>query len=79
MFYYRNGCHLCEEMAAVMFRDWPEQAAAMEWRDVDSDVRWRAAFGDQVPVLQLDGRTICALRPDRKRFAQHFSAHANPV
>ena len=79
VFYYRDGCHLCEELAAVLFRGWPAQASAMEWRNVDERPDWRAAYGDQVPVLMLEGQIICTLRPDAGQIAQYFGEMANPV
>ena len=79
IFYYRNGCHLCEELAAVLFRGWPERAGAMEWRDVDQRPEWRQVYGDKVPVLTLDGEIVCELRPDMARIAQYFGEMANPV
>ena len=79
VFYYRNGCHLCEELAAILFRGWPEYAGAMEWRDVDQRSDWRDEFGEKVPVLTLDGKIICALQPDLSRISQYFGEMANPV
>ena len=79
VFYYRNGCHLCEELAALLFRGWPEQAEAMEWRDVDQCSEWREAYGEQVPVLALGEEIICVLRPDLVRISQYFGEKANPV
>jgi hypothetical protein len=77
--YYRNGCHLCEELAAVLFRGWPAQAEAMVWRDVDSDPAWRAAYGTRVPVLMLGDEQVCELQPDMLRIRQYFGEMANPV
>jgi len=79
VFYYRNGCHLCEEMAAQLFRGWPDQAGAMVWRDVDQRAEWRKAYGDLVPVLTQGGETICSLQPDLGRIAQYFGEMVNPV
>ena len=79
VFYYRNGCHLCEEMAAVLFRGWPDQAGRMQWRDVDERPEWRAAYGSRVPVLQLDGETVCDLQPDLARISAYFGASTDPV
>lgn len=79
VFYYRDGCHLCEELAAVLFRGWPEQAAAMEWRDVDRRSEWRSAYGAQVPVLVLENEIICALQPDLALIERYFGEMVNPV
>lgn len=79
VFYYRNGCHLCEELAAVLFRGWPEQAARLEWRDVDERADWRRRHGETVPVLMLGEAVICQLRPDMARIAQYFGPKANPL
>ena len=79
LFYYRNGCHLCEELAALLFRHWPEQAGGMEWRDVDERDDWREAYGHLVPVLKRGSETISTLRPDTARIAQYFGTNANPV
>ncbi len=78
-FYYRNGCHLCEALAAVLHRGWPEHAGQMEWRDVDERLDWRDAYGLKVPVLMLGGEEICALQPDLERISQYFGPPANPL
>ncbi len=79
LFYYRNGCHLCEELAALLFRCWPYQAEAMEWRDVDTCAQWRAAYGARVPVLVLGADEVCALTPDVARISEYFGGAANPL
>ncbi|GHF57341.1 glutaredoxin [Deinococcus metalli] len=52
--YTRAGCHLCElaeeHLRALDFRYRPV--------DVDHDAALRAHYGDDVPVLTLDGRTL---------------------
>ncbi|MCG6966958.1 MAG: glutaredoxin family protein [Chromatiaceae bacterium] len=79
VFYFRDGCHLCEELAAVLFRGWPEQAAVMEWRDVDARPEWRRMHGASVPVLMAGDQVVCALLPDLARIEQYFGPMANPV
>lgn len=79
VFYYRDGCHLCEEMAAVLFRGWPDRAAAMEWRDVDSDAGWREAYGLRVPVVMLGRDLVCESRPDLRYLARYFGEPANSL
>lgn len=79
VFYYRNGCHLCEELAALLFRHWPAHAEHMEWRDVDLQPAWREAYGHRVPVLLADDTLISELRPDPQRIERYFEARHNPV
>lgn len=79
VFYYRDGCHLCEELAALLYRCWPDDAAGMEWRDVDERPEWRDAHGLSVPVLMLEDEVVCSLRPDVLRIERYFGPMVNPV
>ncbi|MCB1925610.1 MAG: glutaredoxin family protein [Gammaproteobacteria bacterium] len=79
VFYYRNGCHLCEELAAVLFRGWPEQAERIDWRDVDTDSAWREEYGLRVPVLLADDELVCELRPDLQRLSRYFGDPVNSL
>ena len=45
--YGRNGCHLCEEMAAQL----RALGIAFDEVDVDSDAQLRVQYGRDVPVL----------------------------
>ncbi len=78
LFYYRNGCHLCEEMAAVLRQQWPDLFARMCWRDVDSDPEW-AKFGELVPALVLDSELICNYVVEPERINACFGDGPNPV
>ncbi len=77
--YYREGCHLCEEMAAVLFRGWPHLAERLSWRDVDSNAQWRERYGLKVPVLCLDDEMICEYFADIERLTTRFGAPVNPL
>lgn len=79
VFYYRNGCHLCEELAAVLYHGWPDEAAAMEWRDVDQQADWKARFGLRIPVLVAGDDVVCELQPDMVRLEQYFGTLRNPL
>jgi hypothetical protein len=72
-FYYRDGCHLCEEMAALFYRDWAGWADRVAWRNVDERTEWRTHYGDRVPVLADAHGVICEGRPDPDRIARYFS------
>ena len=68
-FVTRNGCHLCEtaraHVDAVLAR--PGLSVALEVLDVDADPALRSEYGDQVPVVLLDGElhSFFEVDPDR--------------
>ena len=51
----RVGCHLCEQAAPVVAREAARAGAAYVERDVDASDQDRAAYGEKVPVVLLDG------------------------
>ena len=51
----RVGCHLCDDAAEVLARVCAETGTGWDTVDVDSDDELRAEYGDQVPVVLLDG------------------------
>ena len=62
--YSRHGCHLCDAMRAVVAavgRDLPLQADEV---DVDADPALVATYGDEVPVLFVNGRKAFKYRVD---------------
>lgn len=78
-FYYRDGCHLCEEMAAVLHQNWPEHFARTEWIPVDSRPELEQQYGPLVPVLAVDGETICHYVADMDQITACFGPPVNPV
>jgi len=48
LMYTRNGCHLCDQAAALLDR------AGIAWRpvDIDRDARLEECYGLRVPVLR---------------------------
>ena len=63
----RPGCHLCDEMAAVLER--VLGAEGIGWRavDVDGDAVLRARWGETIPVLLRDGAAVARIRLDEPR------------
>jgi len=64
--YTRRQCHLCDEMKAVVrdaVRTWD---VTVDEVDVDGDAALLARYGQDVPVLALDGREVARhrLTPD---------------
>jgi hypothetical protein len=60
----RPGCHLCEEMVAVLERGLGRRGEAWLEDDVDADAALRERYGDTVPVLLRDGRPVAKVRLD---------------
>lgn len=54
--YHRTDCHLCDEMRAVVEAVNRDVPFALEQVDVDGDVALAAAYGEEVPVLLVNGR-----------------------
>jgi len=54
--YGRAGCHLCDEMRAVVHALARELPIALQEVDVDSDAALAATYGAEVPVLCVNGR-----------------------
>jgi hypothetical protein len=79
VFYYRDGCHLCEELVSLLHRGWPQLVDGLEWVDVDRDSALRERFGLRIPVLERDGVLLCELRPDPECLQEHFGPPVNPV
>ena len=77
--YYREGCHLCEELAGVLYRGWPSRLDHVEWVDVDCSPELIQGYGSRVPVLEVDGEEVCQFQPDMERLISIFGEPANPV
>lgn len=58
LLYGREGCHLCEDARAVVTEVTAELGIGFEEVDVDSDPALARRFGDEVPVVCVDGRQI---------------------
>jgi hypothetical protein len=62
----REGCHLCDEMAALLDEVLPSFGLTWSPRDVDAEPALRTRYTDLVPVLLRDGRPVAKLRTDRR-------------
>jgi glutaredoxin len=54
--YTRVDCGLCAKAEAEVARICADVGVAWTTVDVDSDPDLRAEYGDQVPVIEVDGR-----------------------
>jgi hypothetical protein len=62
----REGCHLCDEMAAVLDDVLPAYGLTWSPRDVDAEPELRSRYTDVVPVLLRDGAPVAKIRLDRR-------------
>ena len=70
----RQGCHLCEVAEADVARICGELGEPWEVTDVDADPELRAEYGDQVPVIMIDGREHGYWRVEEDRFREALAA-----
>jgi glutaredoxin len=71
--YTRAGCHLCSAAEATVERICAELGQHWVAVDVDADPRLRAEYGDQVPVIMIDGREHGFWRVEEDRFRAALS------
>jgi glutaredoxin len=54
--YTRRGCHLCEDAKGYLGRARRRYGFALREVDVDTDPDLAARYGQEVPVVEIDGR-----------------------
>jgi len=54
--YSRSGCCLCDEMKAVLEQVQHDTPFTLEQVDIASDPELESCFGQEIPVLFVDGR-----------------------
>ena len=62
--YSRPGCHLCDEMKAVVHRviGVAEAPATVEEIDISTDADLEERYGLEIPVLLIDGKKAAKYR-----------------
>ncbi len=76
--YGRADCHLCDDMRAVVeeVRAAGPLEVEVEEVDVDGDPGLAAAYGDQVPVLCVNGRKAFKYRVDARSLRGRLAREA---
>jgi glutaredoxin len=72
--YTRRGCHLCDEVKAVILSAQAEEPFTLEVLDIDEDSALKARFDWDVPAVFVDGRKHAKYRLDRGRFLRRLRA-----
>lgn len=63
----RPGCHLCDDARPVVAAVCAELDVAWVERDISGDAEAMREFGDQIPVVLVDGRVHDFWRVDAAR------------
>ena len=75
--YSRMDCELCREMEDVIALELPGFPAHLERIDIDGNADLEERFGQEVPVLFVNGRKAfkyrCTARELRKRLSREVS------
>ncbi len=74
--YSRPGCHLCDDMKAVVGRVAAAHDGSLAIREVDisTDAELEALYGFEIPVLTLDGRKIAKYRISEDALARALAS-----
>ncbi|HTK29435.1 MAG TPA: glutaredoxin family protein [Vicinamibacterales bacterium] len=76
--YSRPGCHLCEDMKAVVERvaRTGDVRATVEEIDISTSRELEARYGLEIPVLEADGRKIAKYRITESELRKALEARA---
>lgn len=70
-FFYRNGCHLCEDMYVLINAYEESHDFSIEMFNIDTDPDLRDKYSTLIPVLtDSDENEICHYFFDKIRFEQ---------
>jgi hypothetical protein len=64
--YSRPGCHLCDEMKAVIDRVRVDRPIELREVDITGVPDLERRYGTEIPVLEIDGRKIAKFRIDER-------------
>jgi len=74
--YSRPGCHLCDDMKAVVEPLVRELGATLEEVDISGDPDLEARFGTEIPVLFINGRKAFKYRVTARELRQRLRRDA---
>ena len=74
--YSRPGCHLCEEMKAIVAPLAREVDATVQEIDIESDPALEAQYGQEIPVLFINGRKAFKYRVSARELRARLQREA---
>jgi glutaredoxin len=70
--YTRAACHLCDDAKRVLAEARSRAEFDYEERDIDADPELRRLYGEEVPVIAIDGRKAFKYRVDMSEFLKRL-------
>ena len=74
--YSRPGCHLCDEMKALVARTARSNSITVEEIDISTDPDLEKRYGLEIPVLMIDGKKIAKYRIGEDELKRALAARA---
>jgi len=68
--YSRSGCHLCEIAIDRIKSTMDELKFELDIKLIDNDVKLQEEYGEQVPVILIEGKVHDYWRVDLERFTK---------
>lgn len=68
--YSKPGCHLCEEAVRALTQLQAETSFTLEEINIQDDPELFAEYGEQIPVVLLDGEVLFEYTVDEDRLRQ---------
>lgn len=72
--YTRSGCHLCEDMDDILRPVAGELQCVLEHVDISGDPALEARFGEEIPVLFINGRKAFKYRLTERELRKRLQA-----
>lgn len=73
--YSRHGCHLCEDAVKTLESLREELAFEIEIIYIDGDAELEKLYGNEVPVIHINGEHHDFYRVDPERFRTSLEKH----
>jgi len=76
--YSRPGCHLCDEMKELIAQVLGDFEASLREVDVSTDPDLEADYGEQIPVLLVNGKKAFKFRTSRDALRERLERARDP-
>ena len=74
--YSRPGCHLCDEMKAVVRRVAASIPLSLDEVDISGDAELERLHGLEIPVLMIDGKKVAKYRIEERELVRMVTRRA---